>query len=103
MPFCPASTGTWRVPALGPVVVGLCLVFATGGPAGGQAVPTAPAQADSARAATERAIALRDTINRPRPLRPDEVRANRREHLLAATGVAVLASFTFLLYNLRTR
>lgn len=95
-----ARFGARRTLVLGMVACGLCLAMVAGSPARGQAVP---AQADSARAATERAIALRDTINQPRPLRPEEVRANRREHLLAATGVAVLASFTFLLYNLRTR
>ncbi len=95
-----ARFGARRALALCMVAGSLCLAMGVGGPARGQALP---AQADSARAATERAIALRDTINQPRPLRPEEVRANRREHLLAATGVAVLASFTFLLYNLRTR
>ena len=57
---------------------------------------------DSTAKATEVAIALRDTVNHPRPLRPEQIRADRREHLLAAGGVVAIAALTFLLYNLRT-
>jgi hypothetical protein len=58
---------------------------------------------DSIAKATSLAIALRDTINNPRPLRPEQIRADRKEHYLAAGAVSVLAVLTFLLYNLRTQ
>jgi len=61
------------------------------------------ARRESLDRATSLAIALRDTINNPRPLRPEQVRADRKEHYLAASAVALLAALTFLLYNLRTQ
>jgi|GEM_PF-7032608 len=57
---------------------------------------------DSAAKATAIAIALRDSINTPPKLRPEQIRAERREHAYAAGAVALLATLTFFLYNLRT-
>lgn len=58
---------------------------------------------DSLLNAERLAISLRDSINHPRPLRPEQIRADRREHAFAAGAVGLFAFLTFLLYNLRTR
>jgi hypothetical protein len=61
------------------------------------------AKRDSQAKAVSLAIALRDTINNPRPLRPEQIRADRREHAFAIGAVSLLGVLTFLLYNLRSQ
>jgi len=58
---------------------------------------------DSLLNAERLSISLRDSINHPRPPRPEQIRADRREHAFAAGAVGLFAFLTFLLYNLRTR
>jgi hypothetical protein len=60
-------------------------------------------QKDSLDRLSKLSISLRDSINQPKPLRREQIRAERREHAYAASAVAVLATLTFILYNLRTQ
>jgi hypothetical protein len=60
----------------------------------------ANAQQDSATLA---AISARDTLLLPKRPTEAKIRAERREHVLAASGVVLMAGLTFLLYSLRSR
>ena len=60
-------------------------------------------QKDSLEQLSRLSISLRDSINQPKPRRPEQIRADRREHAYAAGAVALLATLTFILYNLRTQ